>query len=529
MNEKEWAIQYTDERYLTKKELAQAMHTSLVDGYWLDVRNYRGRNAHPLPHRTISNQRFWLCLSPGVKAKIAAFEGQLSHIVGAIGKIDEEKQKAEVERTFLLRCLSAEASFAKIDISPLSLKALLNGTYHEDNPEHAPVIAYLATIRKFLAKKPMSPDADFLGLAYGSLLDQEELTTFYRTTDFDHTASRIRFMTGGDFHYAPFETVEPLMNEFFPFVFDVGVSVAPRAIGALYFLDLVKPFLEKNLELACLLAKAIVAKESGSPLAFLLPFEAILEPSPRYQSLYIETQHSGDLTYIVTYAIEAMAPLLLSLDEEIKRIRIEAYRNDMRPLSPSEEKIVKEPREPAQMSLLEEGPEPEPEEALKEPCAPEPVPEPEPRPVPQPFVAKTPPEKTPKPDAEEPRPVPEAPLTPLSVERAAPLVESASEETEVAERALSTPEVPLSDKEIKEYVQYLLESNPNLNKNQAAFLSSHCTMGHYYTIQQFKRATRCAYETARTSMDKLAKEGYYEKKQCKNKFVYTPVRQGGSK
>jgi hypothetical protein len=522
MNEKEWAIQYTDERYLTKKELAQAMHTSLVDGYWLDVRNYRGRNAHPLPHRTISNQRFWLCLSPGVKAKIASFEGQLSHIVGAIGKIDEGKQKEEVERAFLLRCLTAEASFAKVDISPLSLKALLNGTYHEDNPAHAPVIAYLATIRRFLAKKPMSPDADFLGLAYGSLLNQEELTTFYRTTDFDHTASRIRFMTGGDFHYAPFETVEPLMNEFFPFVFDTGVSVAPRAIGALYFLDLVKPFWEKNLELACLLAKAIVAKESGNPLAFLLPFEAVLEPNPRYESLYIETQHSGDLTYIVAYAIETMAPLLLSLDEEIKRIRIEAYRNDMRPLSPSEERIAGKPREPAQMSLLEESP--APEETPEESCAPEPVPEP--RPALKPLEATTPPAEAPKPEAEEPLPAPE---TPLSVEKAAPPAEAALKETEAAELALSAPETALSDKEIKEYVQYLLESNPNLNKNQATFLSSHCTMGHYYTIQQFKRAARCAYETARTSMDKLAKEGYYEKKQCKNKFVYTPVKQGGSK
>jgi hypothetical protein len=84
----------------------------------------------------------------------------------------------------------------------------------------------------------------------------------------------------------------------------------------------------------------------------------------------------------------------------------------------------------------------------------------------------------------------------------------------------------LSDKEIKEYTQYLLETNPALNKNQASFLANHCTMGRYYTIQQFKKFTRCAYETARTSMDKLAQERYYSKLQVKNKFVYTPIKKG---
>ena len=82
----------------------------------------------------------------------------------------------------------------------------------------------------------------------------------------------------------------------------------------------------------------------------------------------------------------------------------------------------------------------------------------------------------------------------------------------------------MSDKEVKEYTQYLLESNPYLNKKQASFLASHCVIGHYYTIQQFKKFARCAYETARTSMEKLVEQGYYEKTKVKNKFVYIPIK-----
>ena len=87
----------------------------------------------------------------------------------------------------------------------------------------------------------------------------------------------------------------------------------------------------------------------------------------------------------------------------------------------------------------------------------------------------------------------------------------------------------LSEKEVKEYARYLLETNPSLSRNQANFFANHCTVGRYYTIQQFKKECKTAYETARTSMDKLAKEGYYEKRQVKNKFVYTVKSKGDNK
>lgn len=84
-------------------------------------------------------------------------------------------------------------------------------------------------------------------------------------------------------------------------------------------------------------------------------------------------------------------------------------------------------------------------------------------------------------------------------------------------------EVALSEKEYKAKEIDLLESDPYLKKGQAHFYVRHCTKGKYYSIQQYKKAEGCVYETARTSMDNLAKQGYYRKEQIKNKFVYTPI------
>ena len=83
--------------------------------------------------------------------------------------------------------------------------------------------------------------------------------------------------------------------------------------------------------------------------------------------------------------------------------------------------------------------------------------------------------------------------------------------------------IKLSEKELKAKMYDLLEQDPFLKKNQAYFYVRHCTPGRYYSIQQFVKEIGCVYETGRTSMDNLAKLGYYRREQIKNKFVYTPI------
>ena len=139
--------------------------------------------------------------------------------------------------------------------------------------------------------------------------------------------------------------------------------------------------------------------------------------------------------------------------------------------------------------------------------------------------------------------VKEEPIIPHFEERkidVKPKVVETRQETSKIERVPATRIIPqeveyaavtatskLSDKEIKEYAKYILETNPSIRKPQANFFASHCTIGRYYSIQDYKKASRCAYETARTSMDNLAAEGFYKKVKIKNKFVYTPIKQEG--
>ena len=89
--------------------------------------------------------------------------------------------------------------------------------------------------------------------------------------------------------------------------------------------------------------------------------------------------------------------------------------------------------------------------------------------------------------------------------------------------ALPKLSIGLDEKDAVKIAEHLVEMNPKLKKGEALFYARHCTIGKYYTIQQFKAMNECAYETARTSMDHLASEGFYQKEMIKNKFVYTPI------
>lgn len=87
--------------------------------------------------------------------------------------------------------------------------------------------------------------------------------------------------------------------------------------------------------------------------------------------------------------------------------------------------------------------------------------------------------------------------------------------------------VSISEKEsatvLNKIENELVERDPNLKRKEAHFYSRHREIGKCYSIADYKRFSRCVYETARTSMDHLAQLGYYKKIQIKNKFVYETI------
>lgn len=91
------------------------------------------------------------------------------------------------------------------------------------------------------------------------------------------------------------------------------------------------------------------------------------------------------------------------------------------------------------------------------------------------------------------------------------------------ERALPIFPLSIDQEEAKETADKLMKIYPALKRKQAHFYSTHCTIGLYYTVNDFKEYEKTVYETARTSMDDLANKGFYKKSKLNNKFIYSPI------
>ncbi len=480
---------YTDEHYFSRKELIDYLHFRLIDQLWYDIEAYRYRrenidvigglklaNLKPIRYSTIGK----------IYEKYNAFESKLTYLQGEYMQATiYPDQKKSIDRSLTLQVLRAANSLSGSPLSELAIKAVINGQYRETDLTHRPVVNYAETISKlpslFLDQDPSS----FLANALQIQLGAGELVTFYRETDFSskHTTALISRV----YDAAPAKMIESMMDDLYLETSDGRSKGLIKALTSLYYIHYAKPFDTDNDLLAAAYAKYCLAKCNLASIAPLLPLEHVLLETERLKDYESEIQRTGDVTYFVLYAIELLTPQLDQLLDLIAKAKSTA--------------IAREANSMTMEQVRNEAPEVAKEVEARQ--------EAEQRMV----------------EVETPRQT--VPSQPKPVDSKVETIDSLPDQGEYGQRALTAPAAKLTDKEVKETAKYILETNPALKKSQALFYATHCTIGRYYSIEDYKKATRCAYETARTSMDSLAAEGFYKKYKIKKKYVYTPIKQGG--
>lgn len=508
------AFKNTDLNYLSKKEMDKAYGPIVSQTFWTEVLSYRREHASSLPFRSIEGYPFSLTITDTLKGKWEEMGERLNSSIRSISSSLNEKERKELRKNLFFMSLKSLSTLEETAISDLSIKAAINGTYAEKDDAHKSVLNYLSALDAYSEKSALPPSEDLLAECYTKALGESELISFYREAkgkpSMGQTGMFLRTQKG-----APDGEIEYYLEPFFKYLEDDREPTLVSLAAILFYLPYIVPFESHNEGVTLLFAKDLLAFKFAKE-SFFLPLERLLEPSKALLEARHETIVNRDLTYFVQYLLLSLDSLLKDVDDAIKSAKIAIYAPEYNQLTEEEkvavsEKALTQPLPPKneQLTLDSFGglsqerqgiaPNTNEEETAK---------------ISLPTVNE---------EKESPKKEPKNALSPsrfISIE-------------EMMEAKKGRPDFGyeadvLSEKEAKEYARYLLETNPNLNKKQALFLSTHCTEGRFYSIQQFKSFTHCVYETARTSMDKLAKEGYYEKLQVKNKFVYTPKKKGAN-
>lgn len=535
---------WTDDQYLTKDELKKSLGISSIDPIWNKILDYRRANARALNLKSSSKITFTFCDSPALAKKYSDFEAKLGEYTNELSHLtDSPKVLNRFQQEAAYQVLQWVNEAEKAKVSELSIRAMLNGTYCEHDETHIPLLGYRDNLADMRHHRLSGLCEDLLALIYQRETGEEELTSFYRQSDPVNRWSTIQ--VNSDYLWAHYDDIPDKMEEMFSFAEDPDPSCFLRAAGVLFDVLYIKPFDAHNECIAALCAKYVLMQEYGSAAA-LIPVEGLITPSQlRLSSAMKNTQRENDLTYFIFYVIDTLSPLLDRFARIIATVTADVMDEERAPLSPSDlegyvpkERKPRTPTNPASRPFSYSQPNASVTENVeqsnysvseetvssddreeKELEAPSPVQKPAEEAEEESRDSTTISLKEEKPEP--------APVVHIEPRVTVPTINSLEEMPQGrAERAISLPEKKLSEREVKEYARYIVETNPNIRRQQASFYANHSTLGRYYTIQDYKRTMKVAYETARTSMDNLAANGFYQKVKFKNKFVYTPIKQG---
>ena len=481
MGNNDIAVRFTENNYATKNEVSKELKISVIDGVWDKILSYRAPFCHYLTIRSVDKNQLRVCLCPTISSNLNTVEAKLLRVINEANKLNTVNSDKQY---FNQSCL----------VKALQNLALANMSYSEEDHVRKVILGqvgdkeltnYLSALR-YIEKRYVNPiNDDFLAELYSRVTGNDELTSFYRTSDLEDPNSSA--IISRVYKCAPAALIEPMMDSLFNFVEKSTISPLCRALISLYYIQFVKPFSKYNNEIAVLFAKSVLAHHSVGEFAINLPLEAILnENEAELSKISHEVQTTSDVTYYLTFALKFMDKELSKMLDSLAEYSTQIIKNDFFKLD--EEPAKKEEKQDF-IPLFEE------EEEKK----------PEPDPAPAPVVEQKPVE----------------PVKIVQEEKVE--VKTSPVVAKPAGIAVSYIPEELDEKTAQRLERHLLELDPRLKKGQAFFYARHCTLGMYYTIDQYKKATKCVYETARTSMDKLVEFGYYEKSPFGKKFVYTPV------
>ncbi len=466
--EKNHGIRFSSDAYCTKEEVKLALNMTSVDSIWEEIKIYRSYYLNQLNLRNIEKIPYSLCVTPKLSYTLISLEKRLSKLELKY-KMESLKNKdlyGEINFTSYTNILSTLKDIYGINVDINLLSSLISGTYPNMPLEYLVLKRYLDTLIYFKSKSSSPINQQLLCLIYTKLrgieIDYSSMNSYYRKEDIDEIKDHV-FM-GKHYEGCPKDSIGECMNSLFEYLSNNNELNITNALIAYYYILYIKPFDYFNEEVALILFKFVLGHDFIEDLAFIINFESLLEDSlmKKLSSSMLESELQLDLTYFIYHYLPYINEKVNIISSLIDEISSKEISNELNNICSTEEEIINKERY----------------------------------------------------------------IKPYSVDEAYYQNKTNSSSQLEYEQKVSLPVMPvgLDEQDASVVASHLLELYPTLRRSQAEFYSHHCTLGKYYSINQFKEYASCAYETARTSMDNLASLGFYKKENVKNKFVYTPIK-----
>ena len=471
MNESNnYALKFNEERYATKDDVKKHFNMSSVDSIWKTVVDYRKSHTKTLELPCIDRTKFSLVLTRSITNRILFLERNFSKAFMKYIRLTPNAQRY-FKHIRYQKIISSITNNLGINNVESFVDKIIDNNISTVPTELLAVDNYIRAldyIENYDGGNVSYQDFNCLnGILNGKsdyLETREEKC--YRTEEEEQPHY---YQSGYVYKCALIERIDEMMEDLVAFMNDDNEYGIVRSIATLFYYQYIKPFDYFNEENTCLACKLISSKVGFSSFACFLNVEnLLLNKDPHFDFVKANVQKTLDITYYFDYVLNFFKDDLEDLEDDLLKAEKEAVINENKLNDLSKEELDK----------VNENSEEQQEVA--------------PQVENNGFVYR------------------EAPREQVNL-YGAPSV------------ALPIFPQGLSDDDVDRIVVDLMETYPALRHTQAEFYARHCTIGKFYTIQQFKEEEQTSYETARTSMDFLVELGFYSKSKLRNKFVYKPI------
>lgn len=474
------ALRFSEEIYATRQDVIRELRTSMVDTFWNDILDYREHFLRPLPLNDANNRPFHIVMCSLVQNLTNTVERKLNKHMMQYAKLKNFRFSTHqyVHEKLLSNILSTYAKVKGIEIDEETLIKLSGPNNVPLYENHIELLHFLHGYR-FAIKTYQSPiDEDYLAKLYSAISGNNELTHLYR--EFDPRSANQNAIINKIYDYAPARYLEKMMGDLLRFIQSSNLPSIVKSIIVAYYIHYAKPFDNYNDEIAILLLFSLLAQADLDESAFAIDILNLFDHNDvNLDSILREVQKSNDITYFLIHALSHVEKVVDELAKFFLNVQMSEVKKEQ--FVEKKEETNDEP-----INLFD-------------------------------SLALAKKEEEEKIHADEK----DESVDDESLEkRQVPLYQEAPNQA----ISIANLSLGLDEKDAQKLEEHLLESNPRLKRGEAYFYARHCTLGKYYTIAQYKKTLGCAYETARTSMETLVKEGYYVKEQIKNKFIYTPKK-----
>lgn len=463
-------IRWSEEKYATKDEVRDAYNMSMIDNIWKQIIDYRRLYTKTLDLHNIDRTPYMVVVTQTIQLKVASVERRLSRILVKTHDMKAYGKELFAKRRYAKTIEVLDSNY-KTNISQEMVSHLLDGDLSTIPSQYSLIYNYIRTL-KYYASGHYTDIIDYrllesiLKQIQGVSFDNLTLEKEYREEEIETSHY---YQNNYVYKAAPIERIADMIDELCNFVRESDLSPVIKAIVANYYLNYVKPFDYLNEEANALFAKICLGHFDFDEASMYLNFEKIVfDTDEKLNKISVECQKTLDLTYYVNYILDLLDEDLKDILDEIVLTERDEIKNEQIDLSEDEglnaKSTVEEEAKPSERSVA--------------------------------VMAR--------------------PVEFVKLQEHSPYI---------GESNVALPVFPagLKEQDVEGIVTNLLEVYPYLKRTQAHFYACHCTIGKHYTISQFKKEENVAYETARTSMDFLAENGFYSKTKVRNKFVYSPV------